>query len=98
MTDILLTCIWPAAAGFALGLFFFGGLWLTIRLALRSPHSGLWFSLSLLLRLLLTCAAMLYVAAASPQRLLLCGGGFLVARLLLTRILPAKGGQYAYKP
>ncbi len=88
--------IWPLSAGFLLGLFFFGGLWLTVRHCLDRPHAGVWFSLSFLLRVVVSCSGIYLVGAASPLHLLLCGAGFLIARFVMTNPRTQRK-VYAYK-
>ena len=97
MTGLVMDIIWPGAAGMMLGGFFFGGLWLTIRCFINRTHAGLWFSLSLLLRTVISCAGIYAIAAGSPLRLLFCAGGFMVARVLLSRAVGGGKGTYAYK-
>ena len=96
MIVLITGIIWPVTAGILLGLFFFGGLWLTIRHTINRPAAGLWFSFSFILRIIISCAGIYFVAVPSPLRLLLCCCGFIVARLLLTR---PRGREkaYAYK-
>ena len=96
MITIITDIIWPGTAGLLLGLFFFGGLWLTIRHCIERPYAGLWFSLSFFLRIVISCGGIYVVAAPSPLRLLLCCAGFLGARLLLTKPRNREKA-YAYK-
>jgi F1F0 ATPase subunit 2 len=72
-------------AGGALGAFFFGGLWWTVRQGASSPRPALWFSGSLMLRMGIVMTGFYAVAGAHWERLLLCLGGFAVARLVVTR-------------
>ncbi len=96
MITLVTDIIWPVTAGILLGLFFFGGLWLTIRHTINHPTAWLWFSLSFFLRIVISCAGIYLVTVPSPLRLLLCCGGFIVARLLLTK--PRNQGKaYAFK-
>ncbi len=73
-------------AGVLLGLFFFGGLWWTVRRAVNSPRPGLWVGGSLLLRMGCTAAGFVFVSAGDWQRLLACLLGFLAARWLVVRL------------
>jgi F1F0 ATPase subunit 2 len=66
--------------GLLLGAMFFGGLWWTVRTALGARNPVAWFPASLLLRAGLLGVGFYYVAAAGWQALLLCTGGFLIAR------------------
>lgn len=82
-------------AGIALGVFFYLGLWLTVRKALPARHPGLWFALSLIVRTSLVLAGFYFVSGLEWSRLLLGLAGFVLARLLLTRRIKAglgKGG------
>ncbi len=79
--DILL----PLLGGGALGAFFFGGLWWTVRRATRSARAPLWFAASSLFRTAAALAGMYWLTAARWEKLLPCVAGFYVARLLATR-------------
>ena len=75
------------AEGMAVGLFFFGGLWLTVR---RIPVSRYPATLSLgsyFGRTILSLLAFYFIMGTHWQRLPACMGGFLVMRMILTRIL-----------
>lgn len=79
-------------AGALLGAVFFGGLWLTVRRGLGSPHPGIWFMASMLLRtgIVVTGFYFLLGLPADGWKILLAGLlGFLLARLAATRLLPA---------
>jgi F1F0 ATPase subunit 2 len=76
-------------AGLMLGMFFFGGLWWTVRKSLSSAQPALWLLGSLLLRTLAVLAGFYFAALGGWRQLLACLGGFLVARMtvtLLTRL------------
>jgi len=80
-------------AGIALGTFFFGGLWLTVKQAIVSKHPALWFLGSSLFRTGLVLIGFYYVAQGSWQRLLISVFGFIAARFLviwLTRSVELK--------
>ena len=83
------------AAGFALGLAFFGGLWWTVQRVSRR-NSAVWlFPLSSLVRTALLLAGFWWVARGDLVRLALCLVGWLIARqLMIRRCGPAaaKGG------
>ncbi|QDS94428.1 N-ATPase, AtpR subunit [Roseimaritima multifibrata] len=76
----------PVVAGLALGAFFFGGLWWTIRNGLTSEHPAAWFLVSHVVRLLVTLAGFYFVAQGEWQRVLLCLAGFMIARVIVTRL------------
>ena len=73
-------------AGVLLGAIFFGGLWLTIRQGVSSQWVALWFLGSLLLRMCIVLFGFYFVSGGDWQRLLTCLLGFIVARLVVTRI------------
>ncbi len=81
-----------ALAGLALGGFFFGSLWWAVRRTLSATaatpsvlsHLGI-----LVLRLAITLLGFYAVGAGHWQRLLACLAGFLVARMVVTRLTQA---------
>ena len=70
--------------GLLLGALFFGGLWLTVRVALFSPRGALWFLASLLARTAVTLGGFYLAARHGLEVLLPCFLGFLVARAVVT--------------
>jgi F1F0 ATPase subunit 2 len=76
------TNLLAAFGGFLLGLLFFGGLWLTVRKGLVSPHPALLFLTSSLLRTAIVIGGFLLISAGDPQRLLFAVGGFVAAKVL----------------
>jgi F1F0 ATPase subunit 2 len=75
------------AAGGLLGGLFYGGLWWTVRKSLDSPNGGLWFSASLFVRTAAALAGFYFLARGHAERLPACLAGFLVARLIATRLV-----------
>lgn len=73
-------------AGVLLGLFFFGGLWWTVRKGLSSNRPALWFFGSTLLRTLIVVGGFYLVGHGHWQRVVLCLLGFFLARLVVTRL------------
>lgn len=73
-------------AGIILGILFFGGLWYTVRIGLRSKKSGLIFIVSLFLRMGIVLLGFYFVGANNWQKMLVCLGGFLLARIVITRV------------
>ena len=73
-------------AGGALGAFFFGGLWWTLRKSLASANPARWIFGSLLLRMGVTMTGFYLVSGGDWQRLFSCLVGFLLARQLVTRL------------
>ena len=88
MTETL-TLVLAWVAGGALGAMFFGGLWWTVQKVLSSTRPAFWFFGSLLLRTSLTLAGFYFVAGGHWQRLLACLAGFVIARLIVTRLTGA---------
>ena len=73
-------------AGLLLGLVFFGGLWWTVRRGLTARHPALLFVGSLVLRMAVAVGGFWWVSDGQWDRLLACLVGFLVARLVITRV------------
>ena len=92
MNDTL-TMIVACLAGLILGVFFFGGLWWTIRRGLSSPHPALWFSGSLIVRMTITLAGFHLVSGGHGMRLLACFVGFMIGRLAVTWFTRGRGKE-----
>jgi F1F0 ATPase subunit 2 len=84
----VLTLVSAGAAGVVLGAIFFGGLWWTVRKGLSSQQPALWFFGSLLLRMSIALAGFYFVGRDHWERLLACLFGFVIGRLILTRLTP----------
>ena len=76
------------AAGFALGVLFYGGLWLTIRALPKSKHATLLALASFWGRTVLVVGGLLLAMDTSWQKALICLAGFTAARILLARWIP----------
>ena len=74
-------------AGALLGVFFFGGLWWTVRKGLTSESPALWFLGSMLLRTGVILAGIYLVSQGHWSRLAACLLGFLLARVMVVRRL-----------
>ena len=72
--------------GVLLGVMFFGGLWWTVRKGFSSKQPALWFFGSLLLRMSIALAGFYFVSGGHWERLLVCLLGFVLARLIVTRL------------
>ena len=88
MTETL-TLVLAWVAGGALGAMFFGGLWWTVQKSLSSTRPALWLLGSLLLRMSLVPAGFYFVSGGHWERLLACLLGFVIARLVVTRLTKA---------
>jgi F1F0 ATPase subunit 2 len=71
-------------AGGALGVIFFGGLWWTVRKGMMSRRPGLWFLGSTMVRTGVVLAGFYVFGGHDWKRLLLCLGGFALARIAVT--------------
>lgn len=83
------TLLLALLAGGLLGVFFFGGLWLTVRKGMQAAVPAAWFLLSFLLRMAVALAGFYGIAKFGEwQHLALALLGFVVARMVLTRFIP----------
>ena len=73
-------------AGIILGAIFFGGLLFTVRMGLSSKRPTLIFLVSMIVRMAIVVMGFYYVGGDSWQKILVCLGGFLIARIVITRI------------
>ncbi|MES1998900.1 MAG: ATP synthase subunit I [Pseudomonadota bacterium] len=73
-------------AGVLLGGFFFGGLWWTVHKAISSRQPALWFLGSMLLRTGIVLPGFYFVSGGDWKRLLASLFGFIIARLVVTRL------------
>jgi F1F0 ATPase subunit 2 len=85
MTDTL-TLAWAVGTGVVLGAFFFGGLWWTVRKGSVCRRPALLFLSSFLLRTSIALAGLYFVAGGHGGRLLACLLGFVIARLIVTKL------------
>jgi len=89
MNDTL-SLVLALVTGALLGAMFFGGLWWTVRKGVSSKRPALWFFGSLLLRMSITLAGFYFVSSGHWERLLLCLLGFVIGRLIVTRLTRAE--------
>ena len=85
-------------AGGALGAMFFGGLWWTVRRGASSATPARWFFGSALLRMGPTLAGFHFVAGGQADRLALCLLGFVIARMIVTRLTKPRANRQALPP
>jgi F1F0 ATPase subunit 2 len=90
MNDPLLLAL-PLAGGVVLGAIFFGGLWWTVNRSMTSKHPALWVAVSAPLRTSVALFGFYLVGRDHWQRLALCLVGFVLARLVVTRLARASG-------
>ncbi len=74
-------------AGMLLGVFFFGGLWWTVRKGLASERPALLFSISLLVRTAVVLSGFYLVMGDNWQKPLAALLGFALARVVVTRLV-----------
>lgn len=86
----LLALILAGVAGGLLGLFFFGGLWWTVRQGLSFKRPVVWFLGSLLLRTAVTLIGFYFVGRQDWRRFVACLAGFIMARLVVLWLAPSK--------
>jgi F1F0 ATPase subunit 2 len=73
-------------AGVMIGTVFFGALWWTIRRGILSKRPAVWFFGSLVVRTVIAVFGFYVVSHGEGRRLLACLLGFLLARVLMTRL------------
>jgi F1F0 ATPase subunit 2 len=74
-------------SGLALGIFFFGGLWLTVRAVISSKIPGLLTMISFFVRTAIVLLGFYFVSAGDWRKLLISLSGFVIARLVVNRVL-----------
>jgi F1F0 ATPase subunit 2 len=89
MMNETLSLVLALGTGVLLGAIFFGGLWWTVRKGVSSKQPALWFFGSLLLRTSTVLAGFYFIARDHWERLLACLLGFIMARLIVTRLTRA---------
>ncbi len=82
----LLTLISALVAGTGLGLFYFGGLWLTVRRLPTARRPAFFSLLSFFGRLGVALFGFYLVMGGHWERLLVCLLGFLGVRVILVRV------------
>lgn len=85
MTEAL-SLAWAFGTGLVLGAVFFGGLWWTVRKVSTCQRPAVLFLGSFLLRTSIALAGLYFVAGGHWHRLLACLLGFVLARLLVTKL------------
>lgn len=75
-------------AGCGLGLFFYGGLWLTIRAVRGSRHPALLVVTSFWTRTAVVISGFLLLMDEVWQNALVCLAGFLLGRVVCARLIP----------
>ena len=84
MMSEILYMILAFIAGMALGMFFFGGLWFTVKKAVNSKIPAIWFFGSFILRVGVVMLGFYYISQGGWQPLIISLLGFIVARFVVT--------------
>ncbi|HEX5024538.1 MAG TPA: ATP synthase subunit I [Agriterribacter sp.] len=85
MNEVIISIL-MLLGGAATGVVFFGGLWFTVQKAIASNKPALWFIGSFIIRLTVTLAGFYFLSGGKWPRLLICVAGFLIARIIVTRL------------
>ena len=72
--------------GVVLGAIFFGGLWWSVRKCVSAKQPALWLFGGGLLRMTIALTGFYLIADGHWQRLLVCLLGFVIARMIVTRL------------
>ena len=88
--------------GLGLGVFFFYGLWLTIRNIDRFKSPSVWIFWSAIFRVGITLFGFYYSAFLTGdgqfKRIILCLFGFLISRFIMTRYIHVKPKGISHVP
>ena len=91
-----LSFVWGAL----LGLFYFGGLWITLKYISRSKKPKSWLVMSFVIRISVILAGFWAVMRMDPVAFMLTFLAFLITRVILTRSLgrESQGEIHAHQP
>jgi len=78
--------IFAFIAGIVLGMFFFGGLWYTVKKAVNAKMPALWFLGSFIIRVCIVMIGFYYIVQVGWQALIISVVGFIVARFVVSYI------------
>jgi F1F0 ATPase subunit 2 len=84
MIDHILFVLSAFVSGIGLGIFYFGSLWITVRQLPTTNYPVRLFIGSFIGRMVVTLLGFYLVMDGQWQRVLICLGGFLVVRMVLT--------------
>lgn len=80
-------------AGGVLGLFYFGGLWLTLQSLIGKSRWVLWMGASFLVRSTIIVAGFWFLGAGDWQRLVALLTGFTLVRFFAVKRIPSEPGS-----
>jgi F1F0 ATPase subunit 2 len=90
MNEILSLAL-ALVTGVFIGAIYFGGLWWTIQKGSLSKRPAIWFLGSLLLRTSIALTGFYLIARGHWENLIVCLLGFVIARLIVTRLTRVAG-------
>jgi F1F0 ATPase subunit 2 len=82
-------------AGFLLGAFYFGGLWITVNNISRVKNHVFLFLGSLVIRLAIALIGFYFIGAHNWQRMLLLLIGFMSARFIIIRLTKTQNIRFS---
>jgi F1F0 ATPase subunit 2 len=85
MSEFLILVL-ASVAGVMLGLFFYVGLWWTVKKTMISSQPALWVFASMVLRMGVALTGIYFVSGGQLKPLLACLTGFFIARIAVTRL------------
>ncbi len=85
MNDILAFAV-TIVAGFILGIFFFGGLYWTVRIGMKSKNPAFLFVVSFFIRTSSVLAGFYFLLEGHWEKLVTSMIGFLLARILIMQL------------
>ena len=81
-----LTITLALVVGVLLGVFYFGGLWLTVRRLPQSATAGLWLLASFVIRTAVVLISFFAISNGQWERIVACLVGFIIARTVMVRL------------
>jgi F1F0 ATPase subunit 2 len=84
-------------AGLALGIFFFGGLWFTVKKAITAKIPAIWFLGSFIFRVSVVILGLYYISPGGFQPLIISLLGFIVARFVVMHFTKSTDKKQAIK-
>lgn len=76
--------------GLLLGIVFYGGLWLTVKMTLNKPNPGLWLLLSFVLRMAVVLVGLYAISGKDWKAMLVGLFGVIIARPIVQRFTKKK--------
>lgn len=89
--------IFPFLIGVILGCCFFCALWFTVKKGIYATHPALWFLGSILVRMGTVISVFYWVGNNDIWRLTACLVGFVIGRILMTKVISNTNSTCAEK-